>query len=257
MIAVACWCGERSAAVVRRGCWRGGRCRVDFELARCARCGTVRTAAAALRDGAEGAAGEGSFYRELAPRHLASLETIEQHLRGPRVLDIGCNTGLVLSHLSRRHPQLRLQGIDMDAEAVSRPVAPGLDLRAGSLADQAGPFDMFLAMHVLEHVPELPPFFEALARLAAPRARLYAAVPNLSSFNARLRPLTWGALNPLSHCWHFSPPVFRKMIEARLPNWRVLAMRTSWIWPYRGFPLALANRLFPGDQIELVAERTA
>ncbi|HEU5328182.1 MAG TPA: class I SAM-dependent methyltransferase [Thermomicrobiales bacterium] len=88
------------------------------------------------------------------------------------VLDAGCGEGFVLRFLRASQPQLRLIGIDLDANAaaLARRVAGDVPVGVGDLyhlpfRDNA--FDLVLSTEVLEHVDEPAQALRELARVSA------------------------------------------------------------------------------------------
>lgn len=108
---------------------------------------------------------------------------------GGTVLDIGCHRGDLLARLDAARPDLRLAGIDLDADAVARAraVLPDADLRVGSVAtlpfaDEA--FDLVTCMDVIEHLPEAirHPMLSQSRRVLKPGGRLIIETPHAGTF---------------------------------------------------------------------------
>lgn len=107
------------------------------------------------------------------------------------VLDVGCGGGLLSEPLARLGA--RVTSIDADAEAISiatnhaKTMGLEIDYRcmsAEELAAENKTFDIIIAMEIIEHVPNLGFFAEALGHLANPGAALALATLNrtLKSF---------------------------------------------------------------------------
>ncbi|MBN1269165.1 MAG: class I SAM-dependent methyltransferase [Kiritimatiellae bacterium] len=253
----SCWCGETELAGERSGRWRvaakdGSIAEVPFVLGTCAACGTTRTIE--VGSPVVPVAGGDGIYTELALRHWSSIHTIERHLRGNSIVDIGCNSGLILKALKSRRPELtRVKGLDRNADAVRLGSEPGVELSTGRLADVGESFDNVILVHVLEHVREVGSLFRDIVQALAPGGMIYLCVPNYGSFRARAD--DWGALNPFQHCWHFTKTSLRRLVTAHLAGYRVGCLKDSWIWPPSGRGRLLASWLREGDQLEMVVEQ--
>jgi SAM-dependent methyltransferase len=112
-------------------------------------------------------------------------ELLDAAAPGARVLDAGCGPG---SWDYARHPGLDVTGFD-----IKFPPGPPRGRSRGILrADLArlpfrgGAFDLTICHYVLEHVTELGPCCDELARVTGPRGVLYLAVPRAASFDDRL-----------------------------------------------------------------------
>ncbi len=101
-------------------------------------------------------------------------------LRSQRVLEIGCGTG---RHTRRLLDQGNtVVGLDLSAEmlARARERCPGAQLVHGDILRLApgalgAPFEVALSALVLEHVADLPRYFEVLAQHLAPGARYHVS----------------------------------------------------------------------------------
>ena len=74
------------------------------------------------------------------------------------VLEIGCNSGRNLFHIQQSHPEARLKGLDINADALvfARETKPGIDfelIEPGLWSENAEAWDFGLTMSVLDHIP--------------------------------------------------------------------------------------------------------
>jgi malonyl-CoA O-methyltransferase len=116
----------------------------------------------------------------LGPEALIPLETALDRLTGPprRVLDLGTGTGKAARVVAKRFPQAEVVGVDLSPAMIeqARRVLPAelsgrvrFDVAdASRLPFEDGAFDLVLLLNMI-------PFFEELARVTAPGARVVAA----------------------------------------------------------------------------------
>jgi SAM-dependent methyltransferase len=113
-------------------------------------------------------------------------ELIEAAPAGARVLDAGCGPG---SWPYALRPDLDITGFDVKFPPGPPVQGPRVRVFRGDLARlplRSGTFDLTICHYVLEHVTELEPCCDELARLTAREGTLYLAVPRAASFDDRL-----------------------------------------------------------------------
>lgn len=162
-----------------------------------------RTCGAAYADGIPEQAALDAYYTERSkytydqrggaesPFDMARFETIADqvvpYLASPdaRILDVGCATGGLLAVLRRRGFR-NLLGMDPSpACAAAARRLHGIDVRTATLGQLAGwteRFDMVLLVGVLEHLRDVGPAVETVARRLAPGGLLYCAQPDVTAF---------------------------------------------------------------------------
>jgi SAM-dependent methyltransferase len=100
-----------------------------------------------------------------------------------RVLDVGCGEGATLGWLRRRWPSAILAGVDRDEGCVSR-LAQVADLALQHDLEtplpELEPFDLILALDVLEHLREPAIVLGRLTGLLAPGGRIIVSLPNVA-----------------------------------------------------------------------------
>jgi SAM-dependent methyltransferase len=190
----------------------------DARLRRCPVCSTVYAQAYADPDAVfvDGyyTAGDGFGMDVLHPRFQAFLaevcgvraDRVARHLSPGSVLDVGCGTGELLAAFAERG--WRAQGVEPLAESAAVAADRGLDVVPALLAD-AGlakrSYDLVVASHVLEHVPDGPAFLRELAAMAKPGGHVLIESPNWDSTLRRSAGAGWIHLRPLEHLVHFTP----------------------------------------------------
>lgn len=122
-----------------------------------------------------------------------------------RIADIGCANGQMLAALATGG-YTRLIGIDPSPGCVAQAAAiQGVQAYVGSLSDipgAAGPFDVVILSHVLEHVRDLKPALRYVKPYMAADAVLYVEVPDAS----RYAEFAWSPFQDFNteHINHFS-----------------------------------------------------
>jgi SAM-dependent methyltransferase len=172
------------------------------------------------------------------------MQDVRRHMRGGRVVDLGCGNG---SYLAAAAPGYHLYGIDIspalarDADALFRqhgghavcaPCAEGLR-QFGE-----GFFDAAILRSYLEHEPDPGGVLDSLFRALRPGGIAVVKVPNYASWNRRLRGARWCGFRFPDHVNYFTPESLRAMagrhgysvrmrLRDRLPTddnlWAVLA----------------------------------
>ena len=107
-----------------------------------------------------------------------------------RVLDLGCAGGLLGAELRARGH--RVVGVDGNPpqeaeENVDRLVVADLDAGLPAEVAEEGPFDVILAVDVLEHLRDPSRLLRELHGVSSPDATLISSVPNIAHWYPRLR----------------------------------------------------------------------
>ena len=245
-------------------------------LARCVRCGLVRSEPppAATSAGGDGLYG-GDYFTErnayLARREEFTayfamiLDQVAALKPAGRLLDVGCGPGLLLQEARRRG--YAVAGCDVSAWAIDYAREQGLDARAGlleALAYPAAGFDIAIANHTLEHIPEPLPFLREMGRILKPDGLLVIGVPNFASLMSGLLRERWHGLLPDQHYWHFTPATLTRMLgEAGFAPRRIDTRAGPHRHASRIKALALnavvaaANRINRGESLLALCERLA
>src|SRR2546430_16757038 len=103
----------------------------------------------------------------------------------PRLLDIGCGIGAFMEHM-RRHSWL-VEGTEPSAmarETASKKFSLLIHPTEKLFDAELGTFDIITMWHVMEHVHSLHTYIERLGELLRPKATLFIAVPNYTSYDA-------------------------------------------------------------------------
>jgi 2-polyprenyl-3-methyl-5-hydroxy-6-metoxy-1,4-benzoquinol methylase len=139
--------------------------------------------------------------------------------RGTRIingslLDVGSGTGAFVNEMKQKG--WVVTGIEPDAGA--RNVAKqlyNLDLLDGKefYNLSAGSFDAITLWHVLEHVHDLTNYVQKLKVLLKENGKLFIAVPNYTSLDAKVYKEYWAAYDVPRHLYHFTHRSMQALME--------------------------------------------
>ena len=197
----------------------------DYELARCARCGSAVTLAPAPAQAHEGGAYGGGAPRgsrlaapllcAFARRRLALLARAGARTPG-RLLDVGSGRGRFVAEA--RAAGWDAHGIEPSLRGVEGARALGIGLRRGGIEDAEVParsLDAATLWHVLEHLDEPGPALARIAGWLRPGGLLLVGVPNLGSVQARVGEARWYHLDVPRHRTHFTVAGLHALLRAR------------------------------------------
>jgi predicted TPR repeat methyltransferase len=152
-------------------------------------------------------------------RKVAAVDKVDnlERLLGSRrvetVLEVGCGTGSVLAEIAARKIGRQHVGVDVaDPRAHAHPGASGLDLRTydGQKLDfDDRTFDLVVATHVVEHVPNPRQFLTELARVS--RQFVYVEVP--CEMRARAPRAKLQSALDIGHINGYSPEYFLILLQ--------------------------------------------
>ncbi len=117
------------------------------------------------------------YARSVDPYQLDAIQGIVADISPDRVLEIGCATGKLLSHFEAMGVQVI--GLEMSHDALRKsacnsPVVQGDSTRL-PFADQS--FDLVVANHVIEHVPDIDAFMGEICRVTRTNGRIFLSYP--------------------------------------------------------------------------------
>lgn len=140
---------------------------------------------------------------------------IEASLTGEkRFLDVGCATGVLVSHL--QDGGWISEGVEVCEQAARYGRDQrGVTIHTGTLESRNFPdnhFDVVHSSHVIEHIAEPDRFLAETFRILKPGGWCICATPNTASFQARLFRKAWRSAIP-DHVHLFSRPALSRMLR--------------------------------------------
>jgi 2-polyprenyl-3-methyl-5-hydroxy-6-metoxy-1,4-benzoquinol methylase len=155
---------------------------------------------------------------QLAPGLRAELDFSVMYLpcrRNGQLLDVGCGSGQALQFMAELGWQVH--GVDFDPKAVEIARRKGLEVRLGSLEDQAYPSDSFDAItmsHIIEHVHDPLSLLSECRRILKPGGHLVIVTPNSKSWGHQRFGANWMHLDPPRHLHIFNEQSLRGLAAA-------------------------------------------
>jgi 2-polyprenyl-3-methyl-5-hydroxy-6-metoxy-1,4-benzoquinol methylase len=131
------------------------------------------------------------------------------------ILDVGAGTGAFLNTMKNAH--WNCTGIEPDKTAREKALKLyNLNLKEAKelFLLPAESFDAITLWHVLEHVHELHEYVEKLKDLLKTNGKLFIAVPNYTSADAKIYGKFWAAYDVPRHLYHFSPKAIETLLNA-------------------------------------------
>src|SRR5690606_26539658 len=152
------------------------------------------------------------FIKNFNIKHKFSM--LENPKKGTKILDYGCGAGDFL--LYAKNKNINVFGIEPNESAleITRKKIGQNNASEKSIQELNEQFDIITMWHVLEHIPNLFEFIEALKSKLNPNGKIFIAVPNHQSFDAKFYQKYWAAYDVPRHLWHFSPESLEKLFNS-------------------------------------------
>ena len=168
--------------------------------------------------------------------HLVRIHTLKvkrkliQHATGLKkgvLLDVGAGTGAFSKTM--QDAGWNVTGLEPDDTARRNALEKnGLNLldpnNLYQLADNS--FDAITMWHVLEHVHDLHGYLNKYYSILRKNGRLIIAVPNYTSYDARVYQQYWAAYDVPRHLYHFSPESMSKFAASK--GFKINAVKPMW-----------------------------
>lgn len=153
--------------------------------------------------------GDFVFVPERIPLFVAAIG------RGKRVLDLGCRSGALTKHFLEGNAVV---GLDVDAAALERAVALGIEPVRGNVEDplpfENASFDVVVAGELFEHLQFPDALVTEIRRVLRSGGVLVGSVPNAFRMQSRLRFLRGRPPeDDPTHLRMFSPAAMRELLS--------------------------------------------
>jgi 2-polyprenyl-3-methyl-5-hydroxy-6-metoxy-1,4-benzoquinol methylase len=140
---------------------------------------------------------------------------IQSQVKGNRLLDYGTGTGYFLQYMSTKGYEA--QGVEIDADARKfiedkfglQVIEPAQFLKKNDKEI----YDAISMWHVLEHVEDPDSLLKKMHQLLDHNGKLFIAVPNHISKDAKAYKEYWAAYDVPRHLWHFEPKTMQLMAK--------------------------------------------
>lgn len=151
----------------------------------------------------------------LRRNQLDKLKIIQRHRQSGRLLDVGCGIGAFMREAARSG--FNVEGVEFSdlAASIGRNHW-GLNIVTGDILSEDyanDSFDVVTCWQVLEHVCRPHDVIAKIARVLKPGGQLVIAVPNMSSFQAKIFRARWYHLEIPRHLFHFTPRTLSNIVE--------------------------------------------
>lgn len=188
----------------------------DFPIVACA-CGLARTQLPAGFDPAsiytedyfqgghvDGYADYRGSEAELRQEFRQVLAALRTHVRGGRLIELGCAYGYFLEEA---RAAFEVCGVEISEHARAACIARGLEVSREASPEflaRTGPFDAAVMLDVLEHMPDPGAALRALHANMRPGGQLLITTGDFGSLLSRAMGKRWRLMTPPQHLWFFS-----------------------------------------------------
>lgn len=198
-----------------------------FILKQCSDCGFIFTSpqltSASLAAIYNQNAGYVAHYRDnntpamqaLKASYKVEIARLEKFKQKGKLLDVGCNNGLLLSLLKN---QWQCTGIDIDKNAIAQAkkcLGKRVKLINSSLHESHLPkanFDVIIMRGLIEHISNPRLLLKNANQLLKSGGVLFLNAPNIASICGRLYKKNFRMVDPIHHIWYFSPQTIKRLL---------------------------------------------
>lgn len=153
--------------------------------------------------------------RKITLRSKRNLVERSTGRSGGAILDLGAGTGAFLHTM--KDAGWKVNGLEPDTQArenAKNKYGVELEELDQFMSWPSQSCDAVTMWHVLEHVHELHPYLDKLREILKPGGRIFIAVPNYTSYDAKVYGEAWAAYDVPRHLYHFSPRSMGQLLKA-------------------------------------------
>ncbi|HRO83627.1 MAG TPA: class I SAM-dependent methyltransferase [Niabella sp.] len=192
------------------------------------------------------------LYQKVRKRTLVQKAEIAEKfaaLKQGSLLDIGCGIGSFLHTMQQRGWEGTGLEPDSDARGMAKKLY-GLEVLPSEnlyLLPQKD-FDAITGWHVLEHVHDLNGYMQRLREILKDEGKLFIAVPNYTSKDAKAYNAFWAAYDVPRHLYHFSPQSMKGLLH--LHSFRLVKMLPMW---YDSFYVSMLSSKYKSGKTNFIS----
>jgi 2-polyprenyl-3-methyl-5-hydroxy-6-metoxy-1,4-benzoquinol methylase len=136
---------------------------------------------------------------------------VETQIAARTLLDYGCGTGELITYFKRYG--WNVEGVEPSSAARQKAIDLSNSQVHSDLSEIKGKkFDAITLWHVIEHVHELNTTLTKLRDLLEKDGKLFIAVPNPDSYDAKKYKEFWAGYDVPRHLWHFNKESMKKLL---------------------------------------------
>jgi 2-polyprenyl-3-methyl-5-hydroxy-6-metoxy-1,4-benzoquinol methylase len=165
------------------------------------------------------------------------------------LLDLGSGAGTFVNEMKENG--WYVTGLEPDEDA-RKTAAQLYSLELGDTGQfyqlRANSFDAITLWHVLEHVHDLSACVQQLRRVLNEKGKLFIAIPNYTSLDAKIYKEYWAAYDVPRHLYHFSPSSLKLLLEKN--GLKVIQYKPMW---YDSFYISLLSSKYKNGRANWIA----
>lgn len=193
-----------------------------------------------------------SLYKKVRVRTLKQKALLVKKFTGKTsgtLLDVGSGAGAFLDTMRKNSWVVTGLEPDIDARTVCK-LTYGIEARPSQDLFELNPenFDAITLWHVLEHIHSLHDYLEQLRKLLRREGKLFIAVPNYSSKDAKVYGKYWAGYDVPRHLYHFTPMAMQQLL--RQHGLRIIKMLPMW---YDSFYVDLLSSKYKSGKTNFIS----